>query len=214
MSEPQAAQELQWCARHLLANPMTLEETDRGTFRLIRRHEEALDRWFTQRLGYRLHIAAGTARLYKTTVVAQRRQLLTAGSTRRPFGQREYVLLALVLAAVAAGPRVVSLRDLVERVRTAAADAAFGLSEDYGERRDLVNVVNWLVAQGVVRELHERVGSYVDDQEADALLEIDPDRVALLPLPALARAETAGELIDRSDRRAGARQWMRAFLAE
>ena len=75
--------------------------------------EAELDRWFTQRLGYRLHVNADTARLFKDGFVPERRSLLTA--TRRPFHPVEYVVLALVLGASVAGPGVISLRDLVER---------------------------------------------------------------------------------------------------
>ena len=89
----------------------------------IRRHEHTLDRWFTQRFGYRLQVTADTARLFKSTVVARRRPLRTATDRSRPFSQREYTMLALTLAAVAAGPDVISLRDLIREIRSMATDA-------------------------------------------------------------------------------------------
>ena len=46
------------------------------------------------------------------------------------------------------------------------------------------------------------------------MLEIDPDRVGLLPLPALGRTETADALLDRTDRRIMMQQWIRAQLVE
>jgi hypothetical protein len=72
-------------------------------------------------LGYRLHVNAYTARLFKDGFVPERWPLLTA--TRRPFHSREYVLLALVLGATVAGPVVISLRDLVEFPRESSKDS-------------------------------------------------------------------------------------------
>lgn len=214
MSDPQASLDRQSCARHLLQHPLTCAERHGEAFRLIRRHEQELDRWFTQRLGYRLHVTADTARLFKSTVVSDRRPLRTATSKPRPFTKREYVLLCLVLAAVAAGPRVISLRDLIDRIRTAAVDAAVTLSEAPSERRALVSAVQWMIELGLIRELHERVEQYAIDEAADAVLEVFPDRVALLPLPSLMRSESAGDVMDRSHRRGATRQWMRARLVE
>ena len=126
-NRPQTALELQLCARHLVQQPLTCKEHDAEIFRMVRRHESELDRWFTQRLGYRLHVNADTARLFKDGCVPERRPLLTA--TLRPFHQLEYVLLALVLGATVAGPDVVSLRDLIERVRSAAIEAGIALED-------------------------------------------------------------------------------------
>lgn len=75
------------CARHLVQQPLTCKEHDAEIFRMVRRHEGELDRWFTQRLDYRLHVNADTARLFKDGFVPQRRPLLTA--TLRPFNQLE-----------------------------------------------------------------------------------------------------------------------------
>src|ERR1700722_3947398 len=101
-SRPQTAFELQLCARHLVQQPLTCMEHDPEIFRLIRRHEGELDRWFTQRLGYRLHLAADTARLFKTGFVPARRPLRTTSG--RPLHQLEHVLLVLVVASTVAGP--------------------------------------------------------------------------------------------------------------
>ncbi len=208
------AEALQMAARHLLQNPFTCREQHPDTFAIIRKHEQDLDRWFTQRLGYRLHVSSFTARLFKTTIVPHRPILLAPTSSRRAMGQRECTLLSLILAAVAAGPRVISLRDLIDRVRTAAADADVTLSNEPVERRAFVVALKWMIQAGMATELHEYIDRYEQDAEADAVLEIDPDRVGLLPLPALGRAETADALLDRTDRRAMMRQWIRAQLVE
>ena len=211
---PEIALDLQAAARHLAEHPMVAAEQEPETFRLIRRHEPQLDRWFTQRFGYRLQVSADTARLFKSSVVARRRPLRTATAGPRPFSQREYTMLALVLAAMAAGPEVVSLRDLIQEIRSVAADAAVALSETPADRRALVTALRRLIGWGVATEMHARIDSYASDETADAVLRVRPDRVAMLPLPPLARAETHAELLDRSHQRRASRPWMRSMLLE
>ncbi len=201
-------------ARHLITQPFVRMEADPEIFRLVRRHEQLLDRWFTQRLGYRLQVTADSARLFKTTTVPGRRQLMTVSSQPRPFTRREYVMLALTLAAIAAGPNVISLRDLVHEIRSAAADADISIIDDTSERRSLVTALRWMMAHGLVSEMHDRVDRYAGDESADAVLRLRPDRIALVSLPALTLAETAGELVDRSEERRNGRVWMRAQLVE
>ncbi|MFN3220020.1 MAG: TIGR02678 family protein [Acidimicrobiales bacterium] len=213
-SDDRKLADLRVAARHLVTHPLVRLEADPAMFRLIRRHEHELDRWFSQRLGYRLQVTADTARLFKGTIVATRRPLQAPTSSPRPFSRREYTMLALILAAVAAGPNVISLRDLVHEVRSAAVDAEVTLGDDAGDRRAFVNALRWLVDNGVAAELHDRIDRYISDDDADAVLSVRPDRVALLPLPALARATDAATLVDRRDQRAATRPWMRAWLVE
>lgn len=208
------ALDLRAAARHLVAYPLVLAERDPETFRRIRRHEHALDRWFTQRFEYRLQVTADTARLFKSTVVARRRPLLTATGRSRPFGQRQYTMLALALAAVAAGPDVISLRDLVHEIRSMATDAAVVLTEEAADRRALITALKWMIRNGIASEMHDSVDRYITDDSADAVLRIRPDRVALLPLPVLSRSDTVDELLDRSDSRRSSRAWMRSILLE
>lgn len=212
--DPHALGEQRLAARHLLQNPLTVAEADPDVFRIVRRHEEQLDRWFTQRLGYRLQVTADTARLSKLGWVVDR-PLRT--SSDRPFHHLEYVLLALTLAATISGPAVVSLRDLVDKVRSAAADASVDLADDGIQRRAQVVVLRWMIDHGLAEELHDRVEAYKDDAEADAVLRTRPERIALLPLPALqglTETATADELLARADRRGSRRTWMRARLVE
>lgn len=210
--EPQAAGERREVARHLVQSPMVTKERDPDRFRLIRRHESELDRWFTQRLGYRLHVDGDTARLYKTGYVPDHRPLRTGNG--RPFHRREYVLLSLVLAATSAGPDVISLRDLVDQVRSAAAETGIVLTDEHADRRALVSALTWLIERGLAVELHAHVDAYASDGEADAVLKLRPDRIVLLALPALAGAADADTLLAQAERRSGSRQWMRARLVE
>lgn len=208
------ALEVRAAARHLVACPLVLAERDPETFRRIRRNEQTLDRWFTQRFGYRLQVTADTARLFKSAVVARRRPLRTATAQSRPFSQREYTMLALTLAAVAAGPDVISLRDLVHELRSMATDAGVVLTEEAADRRALITALRWMIRNGIATEMHDRVDRYITDDSADAVLRVRPDRVALLPLPVLSRSETVEELLDRTDSRRSSRAWMRSILLE
>jgi uncharacterized protein (TIGR02678 family) len=210
--DPQAEIERRVAARHLLMQPLTCEEHDPSTFRLIRRHEAELGRRFTQRLGYRLHLDADTARLFKSGAIIQRRPLRTA--TGRPLTQLEYTLLALALAANAAGPSVISLRDIVDEVRSAAAEADVTLPGDATERRALVTAMRWTIDHGLAAELHEHIDAYATDDGADAVLRVRPDRIALLLVPTTAGADTADDLLRRAERRTATRQWMRVRLVE
>ena len=211
---PETALDLRAAARHLVQHPIVAAEQHPEMFRLIRRHESQLGRWFAQRFGYRLQVAADTARLFKSSVVASRRPLRTASASPRPFSQREYTMLGLALAAMAAGPDVISLRDLIQEIRSAAADAAVVLSDTPADRRALVTALRWMIGWGAASEMHARVDSYASDGTADAVLRVRPDRVAMLPLPSLARAETPDQLLDRSHQRQAPRSWMRSTLLE
>ena len=214
-ADPPREHNLRAAARHLAQHPLMLSESDPDTFRLVRRYEHELDRWFTQRFGYRLEVTADTARLYKSTVVVTRRALRTAAEPGRPFSVREYTMLALSLAAVAAGPSIISLRDLLHEIRSAATEAGVPVTEAILDRRALVAALKWMIRHGAASEAHDRVDRYATDSEADAVLRIRPDRVAILPLPVLARSETVEDLLDRSElRQSSLRAWMRSALLE
>lgn len=212
MSEdPQVGVALTAAARHLVASPLFCEEHDPDTFRLVRRHEAELDRWFTQRLGWRLHVGSDTARLWKSGYVPERRPLRS--SAGRPLTGLELTLLVLVLACTSAGPAVISLGDLVELVRSAAAECDVHLAGDGTERRALVTALRWMIDHGLAAELHDHVDAFVADETADAVLRIRPDRIALLPTAAIA-GEDAADVLARADRRSATRAWLRARLVE
>ena len=210
-ANPQAPVERRSAARHLLVHPLTCREHDPEVFGLIRRHEVDLDRWFTQRLGYRLHLGADTARLFKSAVVPEHRPLRTR--SRRPLHHLEYVLLTLVVASTVAGPNVISLRDLIDLVRSAAAEVDIALTDDGTQRRALVAALHWMIDHGLATELHAQVETYASDDAADAVLKMRPDRIALLASPTLAGLGT-GDLLQRAERRDNTRQWLRARLVE
>jgi uncharacterized protein (TIGR02678 family) len=212
IANPQAEVEQRAAARHLLQHPMVCAEQEPDMFRLIRRHEHELDRWFTQRLGYRLQLNTDTARLHKSAYVPHNRPLRTPNG--RAFHQLEYTMLALVLGCVVAGPAVISLRHLVDAVRSAAAESGIALANDAVERRALVNAVLWMVAAGIASELHEHVSAYAEDAESDAVIRVRPERVTMTTSAALLGAHDATSILARAERRTVTRQWMRLRLVE
>ncbi|MBX6389380.1 MAG: TIGR02678 family protein [Frankia sp.] len=210
--DPRRPGELVAAGRALLTSPWRTAEADRSLFALIRRHADVLDRWFTQRLGYRLVVGADTARLVKSGYIPPDRPLRT--HTGLPFTSRQYVALALVLAATASGPDRISLRDLVMQVRSAAADAEITLDGGTGDRRALVTALRFLIEHGVLRELDRSVAGYEADEGADALLEIRNDRLAMLPTPALVGARSAADLLARARGEGRGRAALRRRLVE
>ncbi|MFC5060905.1 TIGR02678 family protein [Actinomycetospora atypica] len=214
VSDPQRDGELVTATRALLARPWRTVEADPELVALVRRHADALDAWFTQELNYRLVVTADTARLVKTGHVPPDRPLRTVSATPRAFTSAEYAALALVLAATTSGPDRTSLRDLVNAVHSAAAEAGIVLDTDAASRRALVTALRWLIAQGMLRELDRGVAGYEHDADADALLEVRQDRMALLPTGAVIGAETPDELVERARERGSAATATRRRLVE
>ena len=213
-ADPMRARDLQTAARHLVRHPLILAQREPDAFMLVRRYEHELDRWFTRRFGYRLQVTVDTARLFKTTVVAKRRPLRTAATKSRPMSRREHTMLALALAATSVGSNVTSLHDLIQEIHSTAVEAGVAITEEPADRRALVTALRWMIHHGMAEEMHDRVDRYAADSAADAVLRIRPDRVALLPLPTLATADTVEQLLDRSAQRLSSRVWMRAMLLE
>jgi hypothetical protein len=161
-------------------------------------------------------VNADTARLFKDGFVAERRPLMTV--TNRAFRSLEYVLLALVLGSTGAGPDVMSLRKLVERVRSAAVEVEIALDESPSTRRAMVCVLQWMISLGLALELHDCVEAYAGDEAADAILKIRPEHpagthCASAIAGAGGRRRRTGSAA-RFERRMATRQWMRSRLVE
>ena len=205
------ASELKKAARYLVQHPLVNAEDDPDIFALIRRHAQELDRSFSQRFGYRVRVKQDAARLYKSTVVTRRP--FTTGASKRPFKRREYTMLALALAVMTAGQKVISLQDLIDGMRSAAVEADVRQIEDtHSDRRAIFVALRWLINLGILKETYMNIERYADDPSADAILTARYDRAKLLPLPVLSSAETVDHLLDRSEQSPRAR--VRAYLLE
>ena len=205
--------DLQHAARRLAESPLIAKESDPDTFRAIRRHHQQLTNWFNTRFGYRLVVTADTARLYKNTTVPTHRPLQTT-KTQRAFRKREYTVLALAIAAAAEARPVVSLRDLIAGIHRAGSEVDITVTADYADRRAVVTAIQWLIHIGAANQIDKEVDAYASNDAADALLRINHDRLALLPMPTLTRSRTTEELLDRSDSRRSTRTWLRALILE
>ncbi len=114
---------------------------------------------------------ADTARLFKTGFAVERRPLRTA--TGRPLQRSSHTRCSRSpWAANAAGPAIISLRDLVDELRSSAAEADVALPNDATERRALVTALRWMIDHGLAVEMHEHVDAYATDDQADAVLRV------------------------------------------
>jgi uncharacterized protein (TIGR02678 family) len=170
--------------RVLLARPLT-DRRSGIDFTAIVAHAQWLQRWFDDKCGWVLVIDArhGFARLRKVPAQpSTHRGALTNRSTPRPFTRRRYSLLAVIAAVLSdtARPQI-SLRDLVSRVQAVTAEAP--QIADFTPRRDeriaLADAVTRLVDLGVLSIVETR-GDYANDEDANALYDIDDRRLGHL----------------------------------
>ncbi|GAA3214829.1 TIGR02678 family protein [Actinocorallia longicatena] len=150
--------------RALLAKPLLTAENDGEVLLKVRRCERELSSWLTRETGWRLHVEAGLARLFKTTTVTTDATHPARGRSREPFGRRRYVVLCLALAVLERADAQTTLGRLAEELLTAAAepdlDFAFAL-DSRAERADLVAVVRLLLDRGVLRRVAGEEESYL-----------------------------------------------------
>jgi uncharacterized protein (TIGR02678 family) len=170
--------------RRLLARPLLTREADDDVFRLVASHREWLVEWFDRACGWPLHVDVhgGTARLVKRRRAPDATRPARRPTDQRPFDVTRYVLAMLVAAELVARPHT-SIGDLADAVAVVAAsdDALPGFdAADHRHRNAFVDVLRWLVDQGMVRVTAgdlERVGN----AGGDAVLEADVGRLAQLP---------------------------------
>ena len=212
------ADERQDALRHLLRHPLTVDGGPHAeTFRLVRRHREALGRDVRQLLGYRLVVEATFARLYKAGLGPGRARPLrrTSGA---PFSPRTYTYLALCCSALLTGRQQILLSALADQVRHAAAEAGIDLGYDsHADRRAFVAALRQLVVWGVLVEDDGTVGAFADDAGAEALLFVRRDLVRHLlavPLREVTQPDDLVRLAAEPGAGAGVRHRVRRLLVE
>lgn len=186
-------------ARLLLRKPLLTAEADGEDFRLVRRHARDLKRRFAEGLGYRLVVGPKVARLYKAGLGRDpSRPLLRAGD--RPFEPRAYALLCLTMAALDRCRDQFLLDELVGEVRGAVAGADLDIDLDtLADRRAMYAALMALVGWGVLRESHHEGGGlerWVSDPRARSLLNVDRERLRLLPSASVAGMSSPADLLD------------------
>lgn len=178
--QAQAAHERRRATRALLARPLIHADRDPDTHRLVRRHADALSRFFTRECGWTLTVDATHARLRKVPpTLDDATRAARARSSDAPFSRRRYVLLCLALSVLETGERQIALGRLADwivgAVAAAPALAEAGVAFDLDsrdQRRDLVAVARLLIRLGILRHVHGDDQAYVAG-EGDALYTVD-----------------------------------------
>lgn len=159
--------------RALLATP--LMGPTHPEFASVRRHAGTLRDWFQRETGWTLAVDREVARLHKRPG-----RLNDATRGLAGFDRRRYVLLCLVCAVLERADVQISLRDLGESLLRMAADPdlveggfRFELKSQ-SERRELVAVCRFLLAQGVLERVAGDEESFAGEATAqgDALYDV------------------------------------------
>jgi uncharacterized protein (TIGR02678 family) len=184
--------------RHLLRHPLTTARAAPDVFPAIVRHREWLARWFAEQPGWKLVVppGGGFARLYKMTAGAEATRPARV-SGKPPFDRRRYVLLCLTLAALEEAAAQTTIRRLAELLEHVGRDEAAVEGFDpnvFSERRAFVDVLRWLVEQGVLAVRDGDAERWARDRDGDALYDVDERLLGQLvaaPVPPALAAEPA-----------------------
>lgn len=187
----------------LLARPLLDQARDPEAFRTVVIHRTWLEEWFETTCGWQLTVDLrdGLARLAKRSTrpdhtrpaIRPRR----SRAARRPFDRRRYQLLCLVAADLVRRPATTIALLASELESVTAADPAldaFEPSERATERRAFVDALNLLVGWGAVATSGGDLGDFVDDPDANAIIEVDQSRLHHLLASARPPSTIAGEL--------------------
>lgn len=150
--------------RALLRRPLLTAESDPEDVVLVRRYQVELRDWLSRETGWRLHVDAEAARLFKSAPTLDDATHPARGKAGEPFGRRRYVVLCLALAVLERADAQTTLGRLAEEILNAAAepDLAFPFTLDSrAERADLVAVVRLLLGWGVLRRVSGDEESYL-----------------------------------------------------
>jgi uncharacterized protein (TIGR02678 family) len=194
--------------RTLLARPLLHQAADPQAFATVAQHRAWLVPWFDEACGWRLHVDVrnGVARLDKRSdrpdpsrpAVRPRR----SRAAQRPFDRRRYQLLCLICADLVRRPAttISLLAAELESVTRADPDlAAFEPAERQTERRAFVDALKLLATWGVLRTSGGDVAEFVDDPDANAIVEVDQSRLHQLLASAAAPSTVANELAEGDD---------------
>jgi uncharacterized protein (TIGR02678 family) len=163
--------------RHLLHHPLTVGDENPEVFGAIVRHREWLGRWFGEQPGWKLIVepAAGFARLHKVPA-RQDASRPARPNGKSPFDTRRYFLLCLTLAALDDSPMQTTLARLAELVVELSSDTPEVAQFDpntFAERRAFVDVLRWLVDNGVLGIRDGDAERYARDRQGDALYDVN-----------------------------------------
>lgn len=194
--------------RTLLARPLLDQRADPEAFTLIAQHRGWLTTWFDDTCGWRLTVDVrdGVARLHKRSdtpdptrpAVRPRR----SRAAQRPFDRRRYQLLCLIGADLVRRPATTISLLAAELESVTRADPAlpvFEPAERQTERRAFVDALNLLARFGVLRTTGGDLAEFVDDPDANAIIEVDPSRLHQLLASATAPSTLVTQAIDGAE---------------
>jgi uncharacterized protein (TIGR02678 family) len=174
--------------RALLQNPLlTAESPQADALALVRRHADWLREWLARNVGWSLQLDSELARLRKTPAhLGDGTRPAREPKTKEPFSRRRYVLLCLALATLERCDRQITLNDLAQSiVHFVKADEVLqeaGIRFDLksrGQRRDLVQVVRFLLGLHVLTKVDGDEQHYIQGQ-GDALYNVRRPALAAL----------------------------------
>lgn len=184
----QAKDERRRALAFLLRRPLvTPFGRDGEIFMLVRRHAEWLREWFVRHCGWMLSVESELARLRKTPADLSDVNRPLLDSKGYPFTRRRYVLLCLALAALEKSERQTVLRRLAEDVLGQFTSDPHLLSSHVSfdlalreHRRDLVEVIRYLMDLGILRRVDGDEQWFVTSQEHDVLYNINRSALAMV----------------------------------
>jgi uncharacterized protein (TIGR02678 family) len=178
--------DLRRAARALLRRPLMLAREDPETFRVVRQQASTLRDWFEQNTGWRLHVDAEVARLFKRAgAPPDGTHPAREPRSGLPFGRNRYVLVCLALSVLERADQQITLGRLAEGIIIAASDerlAAAGVTFELSgrsERTDLVAVVRILLALGVLARVAGDEDAFMRDA-GDVLYDVERRVMAVL----------------------------------
>lgn len=215
--DPQVVAERREAARTLLLHPLLTSHGPRADqLRLVRRHQGELTRMFAEGLGYRLRVEPGAARLFKAGLGRDGTRPLRRRSGAS-FTPRTYALLCLTVAALTRAKSQLLVDELVQQVRSAAAEAQLDVDLDsLADRRALYAALRTLLELGVLSERDGDLEHWAD-QRTPSLLDVRRELLSLLVSAPLASARSADDLLDTAalpSAAGGARTAIRRRLVE
>ncbi|MDE3134126.1 MAG: TIGR02678 family protein, partial [Acidobacteriota bacterium] len=191
--------DLRRAARALLRRPLLLARDNPEVFRVVRQQATPLRDWFEQNTGWRLHIDAEVARLFKRVGAApEGTHAAREPRSELPFGRRRYVLLCLALSVLERADQQITLGRLADGIIVAASDerlAAAGVTFELsgrGERADLVAVVRILLELGVLARVAGDEEAFMRDA-GDVLYDVERRVMAVLISAARGASTITGE---------------------
>lgn len=176
-----AREEGQRAFRALVQHPLLTADGDHAAeFLLVRRHADDLRQRFAHHTNWALLVTGEFARLRKTPPdLADASRGAVDSRTGLAFTKARYALLCLALAALERSERQVTLgklaTDMAGLLAGDAALAALGFSLDLKsmeQRRNLVQVIRFLLDQRVLRRVQGDEELFLKDAQSDVLYTI------------------------------------------